>query len=380
MRVRWYWHTIAAVAVASMVAAACGGGTSPKASPATSGSPVKGGKIVLGAEQYPECINVITQCASASWLYWSATQYVMPRAMQVTLSGTFDKSPLLTEAPSLDNGGLTQNPFTVRFKINPAAKWADGSPITCADFDFTLNATINTKGTYSTAGYDQISKIDCTDPHTAVLNYKDVYTDWPDVFGGATGVVIEKAAFPKEANATKVDLSTEMQDNIPFSGNAWKLQSWSKTQTVLVPNTNYWDHKPNLDQVTIVPRTDPTTEVNDLLSGAVQAIFPQPGIVSFVKQFGTQPSVKFVSGPGVVFYESLWINQSKPPFNDPKVREAFFWGVDRQAVINGLIRLNDPSTTAPLGCGILAIPGTPWCSKSQPFARHCSGRWTARRS
>ena len=43
---------------------------------------------------------------------WSATQYVMPRAMQLTLQGTFDKSPLLSEAPTLANGGLTQNPFS----------------------------------------------------------------------------------------------------------------------------------------------------------------------------------------------------------------------------------------------------------------------------
>jgi hypothetical protein len=63
------------------------------------GRPVQGEKIVLGAEQYPECINVVTQSASASWLYWSATPYVMPRAMQITLQSTFDKSPLLTEAP-----------------------------------------------------------------------------------------------------------------------------------------------------------------------------------------------------------------------------------------------------------------------------------------
>jgi len=367
MRFRWLWRTVAVVSIAGMIGAACGGNNTPSTTKTSSAAgPVKGGKIVLGAEQYPECINEITQCASASWLYWSVIQYVIPRAMQLTLQGTFTNSPLLSEAPSLDNGGLTQSPFTVKFKINPAAKWADGTPITCDDFEFTRNAVINTKGAYATAGYDQISTIDCTDQHTAVLNYKTVYVDWPDVFGGATGGVLEKAAFPAEKDQAEVDLSKEMQDNIPFSGGPWKLQSWSMNQTVLVPNTNYWGHKPNLDQVTIVPRTDPTTETNDLLSGAIDAIFPQPGIVSFVKQFGTNPSVKFKSGPGV-FYEALWMNLSKFPFNDPKVREAFFYGVDRDAVLKGLIQLNDPSQTAPMGCGVLAFPGGFWCNQT-PFA------------
>ena len=336
------------------------------------GAPVQGGKIVLGAEQYPECINVITQCSSASWLYWSATQYVMPRAMQLTLQGTFDKSPLLSEAPTLANGGLTQNPFTVKFKINPAAKWADGTAITCDDFEFTRNAIINTAGTYTTSGYDAIDKIDCSDESVAVLNYKTVYVDWPDVFGGSTGVVLEKAAFPNENTEAKIDLSKEMQDSIPFSGGPWKLQSWSKDQTVLVRNPGYWGHKPYLDQVTIVPRTDAATEINSLLSGDVSAIFPQPGTTSFVQQFATVPAIKFKADPGTVFYEALWMNLSKFPFNDKAVREALFWGTDRQAVIDGLIKKNNPNATV-LGCGAIAFPGVgPWCEgpNGTPFAQY----------
>ncbi|TMK82265.1 MAG: hypothetical protein E6G47_00915, partial [Actinobacteria bacterium] len=209
MRLRWLVRSVAAVSVAGLVAAACSSGGTPESPASSSGGPNQGGKIVLGAEQYPECINVITQCSSASWLYWSATQYVMPRAMQLTLQGTFDKSPLLTEAPTLANGDLTQNPFTVKFKINPAAKWADGTPITCDDFEFTRNAIINTAGTYTTSGYDAIDKIDCSNESVAVLNYKTVYVDWQDVFGGSTGVVLEKAAFPNENTQAKVDLSKE---------------------------------------------------------------------------------------------------------------------------------------------------------------------------
>jgi len=363
MRLRWLIRTVAAVSVIGLVAAACGKSTPPtNQSSSTGGQPVQGGKIVLGAEQYPECINVITQCASASWLYWSGTQYVMPRAMQLTLQGTFDKSPLLTEVPTLANGDLTSNPFTVKFKINPAAKWADGTPITCDDFEFTRNATINSKGTYSTAGYDQIDTIDCSNKAVAVINYKVPFVDWPDVFGGATGVVLEKAAFPKENAEAKIDLSSEMQDNIPFSGGPWKLQSWSKDQTVLVRNDAYWGHKPYLDQVTIVPRTDESTEINSLLSGDVSAIWPQPGTTSFVQTFATQPAIKFKADPGTVFYEALWMNLGKFPFNDKAVREAMFYASDRQAVIDGLIKKNNPNATV-LACGMFSFPGVgPWCS------------------
>src|SRR5207237_346355 len=173
--------------------------------------------------------------------------------------------------PSLDNGGLTQSPFTVRYKINTAAKWSDGTPITCADFDFTRNAILNTKGTYTTVGYaatpggSGISSIDCTDPHTAVLKF----------------------------------------------------------------------------------------------SGPFDAIFPQPE-VSQAKLFASNSAVKFVGTPGQ-YFESLWFNVSKAPFNDPVVRNGLFWAVDRQKVVSTLINPVDKTQTGPLGCGLFAMAGPFWC-------------------
>jgi len=126
-------------------------------------APPTGGSVVFGAEQWPECVNPITSCAAASWTYYSVLEYVLPRAMQLDLQGNFVNSPMITEAPTLDNGGLTQSPFSVTYNIAPNAVWADGTPITAADFDFTYKAILNTTGSYSTVGYDQISAVDTTD-------------------------------------------------------------------------------------------------------------------------------------------------------------------------------------------------------------------------
>ena len=387
MRFRTLARSVAVIAVLGIVAAACSSKSPASSNSNSPGSAApsipQGGKIVLGAEQYPECLNPVTQCASASWLYWSSTMWVMPRAMVWGLDGKPAASPLLAETPTLDNGDLTSNPFVVKFKINPKAVWADGTPITCADFDFTRNAIINSKGTYSTLGYipigsvgspdyvPGITSIDCSTPSVAVQAYSGPFADWADNFGGGTGFLLEKAAFPNEANSTKVDLSKEMQNLTPFSGGPWKMTAWSQQQTVLVPNDKYWvkhaNGKPTyFDQVTIVPRTDATTEVNDLLSGAIDGIFPQPD-VSQAQQFKSNPNVKFRGDPGN-YYEALWFNVSKPPFDDKTVREAMYWAVDRTKVLQNLITPVDPSQSQPLGCGIWAYPGTFYCDK-QPFAQ-----------
>src|SRR5262245_59430831 len=202
-----------------MVAVACGGGGSSSSSPPAGSTgtptqtPTKGGSIVLGAEQWPECLNPITSCSSATWTWYSVLEHVMPYAMVLDLSGNFVASPLLTEAPTLDNGGISENPFTITYHLNPDANWADGTPITASDFDFTWRAIMNTTGSYTTVGYSDIKAIDTSDPKTVKISFNQVFVDWPDLFGGVYQGILEKAAFPKEASSSKPDLKSEMQDN-----------------------------------------------------------------------------------------------------------------------------------------------------------------------
>ena len=379
MRLRMSARWMALAGVIAIAAVACGGNnnassTTPGAT-AGSGNPKTGGSIIIGAEQWPQCLNPVTDCASASWYLYTIQEFVFPRLMQWSNDVQPTPSALITEVPSVDNQGITQSPFSVTYHLNPKAVWSDGTAITCDDVNFTWLAINNTTGTYSTAGYTTaggaagISKVECPDPQTVKLDFNKVYVDWPDLFGGAAGFILEKAAFPNEATATKPDLKSEMNDSISFSGGPWVLQSWDATnQAVLVRNDKYWGQKTYLDQVTFVPREDQATEVSSILSGDVDAIFPQPSNVPFADQFGQNPNVKAIGGDGN-FVEALWYNLSDPLMKDPKVREALAYGVDRQAVITGVIALNNPKATVN-NCG-LWIPGQgPWCADPGSFATY----------
>ena len=117
---------------------------------------------------------------------------------------------------------------SVTYRLNPKAVWSDGTPITCADVAFTWKAVINTTGSYTQTPYSLetggvfLSNVDCSkDARTVRLEFNKVYIDWPDVFGGdpisgAPGFIIEKAAFPSEAD-DRPDLKDEMHDSISFS-------------------------------------------------------------------------------------------------------------------------------------------------------------------
>jgi len=235
---------------------------------------------------------------------------------------------VLAEEPSLENGLVTEDPFTVTFTISDEAVWDDGTPITSEDVRFTWQATMETTGTLSTAGFDLITDIATPDDKTAVVTFEESYAPWADLFGGGTTFLLKSSA------CSGTDLANEMLDSIPFSGGPWVLQSWSGEQAVLVRNDAYWDPErvPLLDQVTFVPREDTDTEIIALQTGEVSAIFPQPS--PGVNERLTQDGIDFTIDGGVSF-EGLWFNQRSPQspiLADPAVREALAFAIDRDEI------------------------------------------------
>jgi len=382
MRIRLLARAVAGVAVLGMVAAACGGGggtQNPTTAPGGSPTGVhKGGSGTFGAEQWPQCLNFITSCATSTWMQIVGPQPTLPKLIELGQHSDVIASPLITEVPSLTNGGITQNPFTVTYHLNPKAVWSDGTPITSADVEFTWKAIINTTGTTSTIGYTPsgqnggITAIDTSDPHTVKLTFNKPYADWYDLFGGGStnGYVAEKAAFPN-AKADKPDLAKEMNNMISFSGGPWKMTSWSKSQEVLVRNDKYWGHQPNLDQVTFIPLEEQPQEIAALLSGQVDAIFPQAGAASVTSQLKANPNAKSVSGP-TNYGDAFWFNLDDPVLKDFAVRQAIAYGVDRQAIIDQIIKINDPSAQV-LNCLPPLFPVVDqWCSQAiqAPMAQY----------
>jgi peptide/nickel transport system substrate-binding protein len=158
--------------------------------------------------------------------------------------------------------------------------------------------------------------------------------------------VLEKAAFPL-ADPDKPDLYREMNTGIAFSGGPWKMISWNRERLVLARNDRYWGHLPLLDQVTFVHLEDRAILEFSLASGQVDAGLFRGELATSLSQDVPIPHLKTVSG-SANDEEALWFNLDYPPMNDFAVRQAIAYGVDRQAIIDQIIKKNDPA--AVLNC------------------------------
>lgn len=59
--------------------------------------------------------------------------------------------------------------MTITYDIAPEAVWEDGSPITVADFAATWDASLNTPGSLSTTGYDQVLSVEAGSSNGAAV-------------------------------------------------------------------------------------------------------------------------------------------------------------------------------------------------------------------
>jgi peptide/nickel transport system substrate-binding protein len=275
---------------------------------------------------------------------------------------TSAEAPSTTEGDTATSAATSDAAMTVTMNINPDAVWDDGSPITFADFECTTNAILNTPGSISTAGYDQLAGVEQgADDHQVIAKFKTVYAPYKNMFSG-----LIKAADVTDCN----DVSADFQDNVPFSAQPYKIDSWSVDQLVLVKNDNYFgDDAATVDKVVMVPKADSDTEIASLVSGESDFIFPQAyaGITDAL----SDPNIKSTPGYGTN-YEGLYFQQGVDctpdetrscAFKDADFRHAFSKSIDRNLILANIYDPIFPGGPL-LNCGLWVPTIGPWCDQS----------------
>ena len=237
--------------------------------------------------------------------------------------------------------------MTVTYDIAPEAVWEDGSAITAADFAATWQAALNTPGSIVTSGWDQIDSVEAgSSDKQVVVEFKSVYGPYKGLFGG-----LIKAATVENPS----DISADFADFLSFSGQPWKMKSWSPSQVVYVPNDKYWgDDKAVTKELVMVPLADQDTEVAAIKAGEIDFAYPQ--FYGGIEEAYADPNITLKKEFGGD-YEGFYFQSKCGPFANPIFREAFSKSIDRDALFQQIyVPLGGES---PLECGPI-IPG-PFC-------------------
>ena len=145
--------SLALAAALALNLTACGSSAKTGTGNAPASRPVPdGGTIVIGAEQQPDCFDWIGTCSGSSWGTWMAQIETQPRAfVDVIRDGKLveEPGPVLSGPPTFQASPVEK----ITYDINPAAKWSDNVPITCADFQYTAEQQQSGQDIYDPTGY-----------------------------------------------------------------------------------------------------------------------------------------------------------------------------------------------------------------------------------
>ncbi len=306
----------------------------------------EGGSVVFGADQQPDIMNPTLTAGNL----FATSIIVIPM-----LQGAYTVLPDFTYTPQLIDGEaeVTEDPFTVTYKIRDEAAWSDGEPITADDFIFTFDTYMNKKWDITSRdGYDKISKAEKVDDKTVKFTFKQPFAPYKTLFG---------TILPKHELQGK-NFNQVWNDEITVVSGPFEFDRWQKGQQLTIKrNENYWgEPKAALDEITFRFIEDSNTQVQALEAGEIDMFYPQPQ-VDLVEQVEGIDGVTSQTKAGTV-WEHLDFNFAVKPLDQKFVREAIARGIDREAIAGQLIK--------PINPDAVPLQNTIWMSNQEQYEPH----------
>ena len=234
----------------------------------------------------------------------------------------FDKDmkmiPVLAESYDVSKDGLVYT-----FKLRRGVKFHDGTDFKAdavkATFDRVTNPDNKLKR-YSL--YSNIAKTEVVDDYTARMTLKTPFSAFINQLAHPSGVIMSPTAIAKYGK----DLAFNPVGTGPFKFVEWKATDYLKVAKF----DGYWKKGyPKIDSITWKPVVDNNTRAALMQTGEAQFTFPVPYELAEVLK--TKPDIDIVAAPSIV-HRYLSMNTQQKPFDNPKVREAIAYAINKEAL------------------------------------------------
>ncbi len=241
---------------------------------------------------------------------------------------------LVTEIPSIQNGGIAADGKTITLHLRNDIIWSDGQPITSADFKFTYEMYINPKNAVSTTyPYSKLASIETPDARTVVMKFAEPFAPWLSFWKALLPEHILKPVFDKDGTLDNAPWNKAPTVGAgPFVFSEWQSGSFLR----FVRNDKYWGKKANLDEIFIRIVPDDASQVAALKTGDGDlGIFIAYPDIPALEQAGVN-IVSVNSG----YSEGLYFNlgdKGHPALKDVRVRQALAYGIDRFKMAKDLL-------------------------------------------
>jgi len=224
---------------------------------------------------------------------------------------------------------VSDDNLTYTFRLQQGVEWHDGVPFTAADVVFTFEDLLpltpsfgNLEGLLASvvALDDHTVEVTLTRPHAPFLT-----TLVPSL------LVIQ----PKHLYEGTDPLTNEYNEK-PVGTGAFKFESWEGDTLTLVRNEDYYLGRPGYERIVFQVIPDPTSRANALRGGEIDFLSSNDVNATVLDLVGDDPAIHLERGRATRSMGTLYFNTRNPPLDNPQVRQALYIALDKELLAQAI--------------------------------------------
>ena len=286
--------------------------STPAAGTASAGAIKQGGTLRIASQKPAGPLDPVAMADLGAY-----TPVVTAFEYLVDILGA-EVRPMLAESwkPNADGSVWT-------FSLRKGVKWHDGTAFTAAD----VVATMDRLSASNLKAYIKAGSTKAVDDFTVEITLNSPDGQFPQQVG----------AYNPQSVITPKDyvLGTTLDKRMTGTG-AFKMTKYDPAiGATFEANTDWWGGKPYLDKLEFLFSEDIATQIAGLQGGAADAIVQFSVLGGDALLSDSNMVVETIHGSA---HRQIWMNTREGNYTDVKVRQAIALGIDRQALIDTVLK------------------------------------------
>ncbi|MDQ2908887.1 MAG: peptide ABC transporter substrate-binding protein [Candidatus Eremiobacteraeota bacterium] len=237
---------------------------------------------------------------------------------------------LVTEIPSVRNGGIRDGGRTIVYRLRRGVRWQDGVPFDSRDVVFSFAAARDPRNNVpDRSGFDDIATERARGPYEVIVRLKQPYSPALATFF-SDGANDPYAILPAHLLAHEPQLNTVAYNDNPIGLGPYRLVSWSHgSRLVFEADPHFRRGRPRIARIDVQIIPDSNSEVTVWQSGAldflmVRGLAGGRAMLQGARRIAN--AQQFLSDHYQFNY--VMFNVARGPLRDRAVRQAIVRGVD----------------------------------------------------
>jgi len=225
--------------------------------------------------------------------------------------------------PVLAESWTIEDDTTYIFKLREGVKFHNGREMTSEDVKYSFERIINPEtASIAASFFNNIEEILAPDRYTVVFKLKDIQADFLLNLTNVNAAIVPQEVVEENGDLMQVCVGTG-----PFVLNEWVPDNY----TSLTKFEDHWEPGvPKVDELRFIVMKDEAARIAALRTGTVHISSITPEAATLLQG---QANLNIIEYP-TLNYMYWAFNVTKPPFDDPRVRLAMSWAIDRQEIID----------------------------------------------